>query len=232
MKKRSKKYKNFLAKIDKTKFYLLKDAITILKENNFVKFDSSVDLAINLNLNPKQADHNIRGAVVLPHGLGKKIRVLVFAKGDKVMEANEAGADYVGGEDLAQKIQEGWMDFDKVIATPDMMGIVGKLGKILGPRGLMPNPKVGTVTFDLKKAIKETKAGKVEYKLDKGATVHCSVGKISFSVEQLCENTFSLMDTIIKVKPASAKGTYIKSVYISTTMSSSLRLESSQFKIQ
>ncbi len=212
-------------KVDRTARYDLDGGISILKETGRAKFDESVDMAIRLGVNPKHADQMVRGTVVLPHGVGKSIRVLVFAKGEKEKEAQEAGADFVGAEDLVEKITGGWTDFDKAIATPDLMGTVGKLGKILGPRGLMPNPKVGTVTFDVGRAIKELKAGRVEFKVDKSGIVHTTVGKISFDIEKLKENVLALMDVIIRAKPASSKGTYLKSVAISTTMGPGIKLD-------
>ena len=212
-------------RIDRTARYDLDGGITILKETGPAKFDESVDMAIRLGVNPKHADQMVRGTVVLPHGVGKSIRVLVFAKGEKEKEAQEAGADFVGAEDLVEKITGGWTDFDKAIATPDLMGTVGKLGKILGPRGLMPNPKVGTVTFDVGRAVKELKAGRVEFKVDKSGIVHTTVGKVSFDIEKLKENVLALMDVIIRAKPASSKGTYLKSVAISTTMGPGVKLD-------
>jgi large subunit ribosomal protein L1 len=192
------------------------------------KFDQSVDIAINLGVDPRHADQMVRGAIVLPHGIGKDTRVLVFCKGDKEKEAQEAGADYVGGEELAKKIQdEGWMDFERVIATPDMMGVVGRLGKVLGPRGLMPNPKLGTVTMDVAKAVEENKAGKVEYRVDKSGIVHAVVGKQSFDAEKLVANAAALLDAINKAKPSAAKGVYMKKVSISTTMGPGVRVDPS-----
>jgi large subunit ribosomal protein L1 len=199
--------------------------MALLKEGKHAKFDESVDMAIRLGVNPKHADQMVRGTVALPHGVGKEVKVLVFAKGEKEKEAREAGADFVGAEELVEKITGGWTDFDKAIATPDMMGTVGRLGKVLGPRGLMPNPKVGTVTFDVGRAVKELKAGRVEFKVDKTGIVHTTVGKISFSAEQLKENVMALMDTIIRAKPSSSKGTYLKSVAISTTMGPGIKLD-------
>lgn len=212
-------------KIDRTVRYDLDGGLTILKESGRAKFDESVDMAIRLGVNPKHADQMVRGTIVLPHGVGKSVKVLVFAKGEKEKEAQEAGADFVGAEDLVEKITGGWTDFDKAIATPDLMGTVGKLGKILGPRGLMPNPKVGTVTFDVGRAIKELKAGRVEFKVDKSGIVHTTVGKVSFDIEKLKENVLALMDVIIRAKPASSKGTYLKSVAISTTMGPGVKLD-------
>jgi len=213
-----KRYVEAEKKIDRTRQYSLKDAIELVKQCAYARFDETVDMAINLGIDPKKSDQQVRGSVVLPHGLGKKVRVLVFAKGEKAKEAEKAGADYVGAEDLVQKIQEGWIDFDKAIATPDLMGMVGKLGKILGPRGLMPNPKTGTVTFELEKAIKEAMSGKVDYKTEKGGVVHVSIGKVSFETEKLVDNARAVIDSIIKAKPSSSKGRYLKDLYISSTM--------------
>jgi large subunit ribosomal protein L1 len=225
MDRHGKRYGQGKEKIDRATRYNLDAGIQILRETPRAKFDESIDMAIRLGVNPKHADQMVRGTVSLPHGIGKTVRVLVFAKGEKEKEAKEAGADFVGAEDLAEKISGGWTDFDKAIATPDMMGTVGKLGKILGPRGLMPNPKVGTVTFDLARAVKELKAGRVEFKVDKTGIVHTTVGKISFEPEKLIENVRALMDVIIRAKPASSKGTYLKSVAISTTMGPGIKLD-------
>jgi len=225
MAKRGKRYLESIKKIDRTARYDLDTGLKLLKETKPAKFDESVDIAIRLGVNPKHADQMVRGTVVLPHGLGKPVKVLVFAKGEKEKEAKEAGADYVGAEDLVMKISSGWTDFDKAIATPDMMGMVGKLGKILGPRGLMPNPKVGTVTFDVAKAVKELKAGKVEFRVDKTGIVHTAVGKFSFDADKLKENILALMDVIIRSKPPSSKGTYLKSIAISTTMGPGIKLD-------
>lgn len=223
-KKLSKKQKVARAKVDATKMYTVPEACALVKEVSSAKFDETVEIAMNLGVDPRHADQNVRGAVVLPHGLGKKVRVLVFAKGEKIREAEEAGADFVGGDDLAQKIQGGWLDFEAAIATPDMMGLVGRLGRILAPRGLMPNPKVGTVTADLKTAVKEAKAGRVEFKVNKAGIIQAPVGKVSFSPAALEENTKAFMEAIVRAKPAAAKGTYIKSAYVSATMSPSVRL--------
>ena len=225
MGKRSKTYLEMRKKIDPATKYDLEAGLKLLKESVRAKFDESVDMAIRLGVNPKHADQMVRGTVSLPHGVGKTVRVLVFAKGEKEKEAQEAGADFVGSEDLVEKITGGWTDFDKAIATPDMMGTVGKLGKILGPRGLMPNPKVGTVTFDVGKAVKELKGGRVEFKVDKSGIVHTTVGKVSFAEEKLKENVLTLMDVVIRAKPASSKGTYLKSVAISSTMGPGIKLD-------
>jgi large subunit ribosomal protein L1 len=223
--KRGKKYRDVSAKVDRTKKYPLEDAVRLLKEIAYAKFDESVDLAIRLNVDPRNAEQQVRGTVVLPHGTGKKLRVAVFVKGEKLREAEEAGADYIGGDDLVEKVKGGWLDFDVAIATPDMMRDVGKLGKILGPRGLMPNPKSGTVTFDLAHAIKETKAGKVEYRVDRTGIMHCSIGKTSFSPEQLRENAQTLLDAVYRAKPPSVKGQYVRSIYLSSTMSPGIPVE-------
>jgi large subunit ribosomal protein L1 len=225
MSERGKRYLQSREKIDRTTRYDLDDGLKLLKETGRAKFDESVDMAVRLGVNPKHADQMVRGTVVLPHGVGKAIRILVFAKGEKEKEAQEAGADFVGAEDLVEKITGGWTDFDKAIATPDLMGTVGKLGKILGPRGLMPNPKVGTVTFDVGKAVKELKAGRVEFKVDKSGIIHTTVGKVSFDTEKLKENVVALMDVIVRAKPASSKGTYLKSIAISTTMGPGIKLD-------
>lgn len=227
----SKKTKEAQKKVDEKKSYALPQASALLKEMAFAKFDETVEISMNLGVDPRHADQNVRGAVVLPHGLGKKVRVLVFAKGEKIREAEEAGADYVGGDDLAQKIQAGWLDFEAAIATPDMMGLVGRLGRVLAPRGLMPNPKVGTVTQDLKNAVKEAKAGRVEFKVNKAGIVQAPVGKKSFEAKAIEENTRAFIEAIVKAKPAAAKGTYIKSSYVSTTMSPSVRLDTTEFKV-
>jgi len=226
MGKASNRYKKASEAVDRNKLYPVEEAVSLLKTLPNGKFDESVDIAINLGVDPKHADQMVRGAVVLPHGTGKSVRILVFAKGDKEHEAKEAGADYVGADELAQKIQkEGWLEFDRVIATPDMMGVVGRLGRVLGPRGLMPNPKLGTVTQDVGRAVSEQKAGKVEYRVDKNGIVHCTIGKASFDETQLLGNLSVLVDTINKQKPASSKGTYFKKIALSTTMGPGLRIE-------
>jgi large subunit ribosomal protein L1 len=205
-------------KIEAGKEYSLEDAIKVLKESSFAKFDETVDLALNLGVDPRKSEQMVRGTVVLPHGIGKKVRVLVFAKGEKEKEALDAGADFAGAEDLVDKITKGWLDFDKSVATPDVMGLVGKLGKILGPRGLMPNPKLGTVTFDIARTVKEIKAGKVEYKTEKAGIVHVPIGKISFDSDKLIENARMVINSITKAKPATSKGKYLKKVSVSSTM--------------
>ena len=223
---RSARYKKALESIDRMKLYPLDEAISLIKGMPDSKFDESVDIAINLGVDPKHADQMVRGALVLPNGVGKSVRVLVFAKGEKEKEALEAGADYVGGDELAKKItDEGWFEFDRVIASPDMMGVVGKLGRVLGPRGLMPNPKLGTVTPNVAGAVNDQKAGKVEYRVDKSGIVHCTIGKKSFEPQQLLENAQALLDVILKAKPASSKGTYMKKVALSTTMGPGLRID-------
>jgi len=224
MAKHGKRYVDSLKLIDRSRLYEPAEAMKLVKETARAKFDETVQVAVKLGVDPKQADQTVRGAVVLPHGTGKSPRVLVFAKGDKAKEAQEAGADFVGAEDLVQKIEQGWLDFDVAVATPDVMNIVGKLGRVLGPRGLMPNPKTGTVTFDVKNAIREIKAGKVEYRLDKTAIIHVPIGKASFSQEDLTENFGTLMEAIIKAKPAAAKGQYIKSVAVSAAMGPGIRI--------
>jgi large subunit ribosomal protein L1 len=213
-----KRYATALAEIDQEREYPLEEAITLLKKGKPAKFDETVEMAIRLGVDPKHAEQMVRGAVVLPHGLGKSIRVLVFAKGEKEREAREAGADYVGAEELMEKVQGGWMEFDNAISTPDLMGQVGRLGKVLGPRGLMPNPKVGTVTFDVGRAVREAKAGKVEFRVDKAGNVHVPIGKRSFSENQLVENAMSIIEAIMRAKPASAKGQYLRNMTVSSTM--------------
>ncbi|NPA24812.1 MAG: 50S ribosomal protein L1 [Deltaproteobacteria bacterium] len=225
MAKRGKKYLANREKVDAQKKYPLVEAIELLKSLELAKFDESLDVAVRLGVDPRHADQMVRGAVVLPHGTGKSARVLVFAKGEKEMEAKEAGADFVGGDDLAKKITDGWLDFDKAVATPDMMGVVGKLGRILGPRGLMPNPKVGTVTFDIARAVKDIKAGKVDFRVEKAGIVHAPVGRMSFSVDKLHENIATLVETLNRLKPASSKGNYMRGFALSTTMSPSVRID-------
>ncbi len=214
-----------IAKVDRARLYALTEACELVKEASFAKFDESVDLAVRLGVNPKHADQMVRGATVLPHGIGKTVRVLVFAKGEKANEAEAAGADFVGADDLVQKVQEGWLDFDTVVATPDMMGQVGRLGRVLGPRGLMPNPKVGTVTFDVTKAVSDVKAGKVEFRVERAGIVHAPVGKRSFDPDKLAGNSRALLDALLRAKPASAKGTYLRSITLSTTMGPGIRID-------
>jgi len=220
-----KNFVNSLQKVNREKLYGLEDAIALAKEAAWAKFDETLDMAIRLGVDPRHSDQLVRGAVVLPHGIGKSARVIVFAKGEKEKEAKDAGADYVGAEDIADRISGGWLDFDRVVATPDVMAMVGKLGKILGPRGLMPNPKLGTVTFDVGKAVKEIKLGKVEYRVDKTAIIHVPVGKISFDARKLFENAAAVMESIIKAKPASSKGRYLKTITISSTMGPGIKID-------
>jgi len=223
--KRGKKYISKSENLDKNKMMSPGEAISWIKENHYANFNESIDISVNLGVDPRKADQIVRGTIVLPNGTGKVRRVLVFAQGEKAEEATKAGADYVGGEDLADKISKGWLDFEVCVATPDMMKHVGKIGKILGPRKLMPNPKSGTVTFELKKAIEDVKKGKLEYRTDKNGVVHCTIGRVSFGLKELVENYSALMDAIIKSKPASAKGKYVKSIYISATMSPSIKID-------
>jgi large subunit ribosomal protein L1 len=220
-----KKIEAAAAKVERGKEYALEDAVRLVKELTCVKFDETVDMALNLGIDPKKSDQMVRGTVVLPHGTGKKVRVLVFAKGEKEREAVEAGADHVGAEDIVEKIQKGWLDFDSAVATPDIMGLVGKLGKILGPRGLMPNPKLGTVTFDVGKAVKEIKAGKVEYKTEKGGIVHVPIGKVSFNESSLVDNAKVVVDSIVKAKPGTSTGKYLKRITVSATMGPGIRID-------
>jgi large subunit ribosomal protein L1 len=225
MPNRGKKYEQASKLVDREKRYSMDEACALVGKTAKKKFDETVDVAIRLGVDPKHADQMVRGAVVLPHGLGKTVRIAVFAKGDKAREAQEAGADTVGAEDLAAKVQEGWLDFDVAIATPDMMGVVGRLGKVLGPRGLMPNPKVGTVTADVTRAVREAKAGKVEFRVEKAGIVHVPVGKASFDVKRLTDNVNAILDTVMRAKPATAKGTYLKGISLSTTMGPGIRLD-------
>ena len=228
--KHGKKYIDSKKLIDSLKLYEPDEAVTLVKQTGKAKFDETVEISVRLGVDPRHADQQVRGAVVLPHGTGKKVKVLVFAKGDKATEAEAAGADYVGAEEYITKIQkENWFDFDVVVATPDMMGLVGRLGRVLGPKGLMPNPKSGTVTMDVTRAVNEIKAGKVEYRVDKTSIVHCPIGKTSFTEQQLGENLRALMDAIVKAKPASAKGTYIRSCVISSTMGPGIKVNSVRF---
>ncbi len=221
---KGKRYLEAKKKIDRGNLYEPREAFELLKETATASFDETVELSVKLGVNPKHADQQVRGTVVLPHGTGKEVKVAVFAKGDKIREAEEAGADFVGAEELVEKVQGGWVDFDVAVATPDVMGMVGKLGRILGPRGLMPNPKTGTVTFDVGRAISEIKAGKVEYRTDKAGNIHVHLGKSSFSPEKLLENFFAVIEALIKARPAAAKGQYIRSVTISTTMGPGIKV--------
>jgi large subunit ribosomal protein L1 len=216
--------------IDRSKKFSLTDGLDAVLAATYAKFDESVDVAVNLGVDPRHADQMVRGTCVLPHGTGKTVRVLAFAKAEKEKEARDAGADYVGGEELAKKIQEGWLDFDKAVATPDMMAVVGKLGKILGPRGMMPNPKVGTVTFDIGKAVSELKGGKVEFRVEKAGIVHCPIGRVSFGSDKLVENLKALMESIIRLKPSASKGVYLRGVALSTTMGPGLKLDPQEIR--
>ena len=228
--KHGKKYNEAAKQVDRATLYDPADAVALVKKTATAKFDETVELHIRTGCDGRHAEEQIRGAVVLPHGTGKTVRVLVFAKGDKVNEAEAAGADFVGGDELIPKIQnEGWLDFDVVVATPDMMGVVGRLGKVLGPKGLMPNPKAGTVTMDVTKAINDIKAGKIEYRLDKSNIVHCPIGKVSFSEEQLVDNLKAIMDAIVKAKPASLKGTYLKSITLTSTMGPGVKVSTLKY---
>jgi large subunit ribosomal protein L1 len=221
-----------MSKIDRNKVYQLGTALDVVKQTAYAKFDETVEVAVKLGVDPRHADQMVRGAVVLPNGLGKEVRVLVFAKGEKEKEALDAGADFVGGDDLVAKIQAGWFGFDTAIATPDMMGVVGKIGKLLGPRGLMPNPKVGTVTFEVGRAVKESKAGKVEFRVEKAGIIHAPVGKVSFEASLLKGNLLALVEALIKAKPSAAKGTYIKKISLSSTMGAGINLDISDVTAQ
>jgi len=225
-----KKFDAAKAKVEKGKTYNVAEAFELVPATVAAKFDETVEVSGRLGVDPKHPEQNVRGTVVLPHGLGKKVRVLVFAKGEKEAEAKEAGAEFVGGDDLIDKVSKGWMDFDAIVATPDIMGAVGKLGKVLGPRGLMPNPKLGTVTFDVKKAVTDLKAGKVEFRVDKQGNIHVPLGKLSFGATKLKENFLSLMEAIVKAKPASSKGIYLRSLFICTTMGPSIKLDQVEVK--
>ena len=225
-----KSYRAALAKLDRSQRYLLEDGLRLVEETARAKFDETVEMAVRLGVDPRQADQNVRGTVSLPHGMGKTVRVLAFAKGEKEKEAQEAGADFVGSEDLIKKISEGWFDFDKTVATPDMMAAVGRIGKVLGPRGLMPNPRTGTVTADIGKAVKEIKAGKLEFRVDKAGIVHVPVGKASFNPEKLIDNAKVVLTSILRAKPASAKGNYVRGVTVSTTMGPGIKIDLSQVR--
>jgi len=225
-----KSYRAALAKVDRNQRYLLEDTLRLVKETARAKFDETVEMAVRLGVDPRQADQNVRGTVTLPHGMGRAVRVLAFAKGEKEKEAQEAGADFVGSDELIKRISEGWFDFDKTVATPDMMATVGRIGKVLGPRGLMPNPKTGTVTPDIGKAIKEIKAGKLEFRVDKAGIVHVPVGKASFGAEQLIDNAKAVLMSLLRAKPASAKGNYVRGVTISTTMGPGIKVDLSQVR--
>jgi large subunit ribosomal protein L1 len=225
-----KSYRAALAKVDRSQRYLLEEGLRLVKETRRAKFDETVEMAVRLGVDPRQADQNVRGTVSLPHGIGKTVRVLAFAKGEKEKEAQEAGADHVGAEDLIKKISDGWFDFDKTVATPDMMAAVGRIGKVLGPRGLMPNPKTGTVTMEIGKAVKEIKAGKLEFRVDKAGIVHVPVGRASFSQEQLIDNAKAVLTSILRAKPPSAKGNYVRGVTISATMGPGIKIDLSQVR--
>jgi len=227
MSKRGKNYQEAAAKIDRQQRYGLEEAMALVKEASSAKFDGTIDMAIRLGVNPRHAEQMVRGAVVMPHGTGKSVIVAVFAKGDKAKEAEEAGADFVGDDDLLEKIKGGWLDFDKCIATPPMMATVGKIGRVLGPRGLMPNPKSGSVTFDVGQAVSEAKAGKVDFRVEKAGIIHAGIGKVSFSAEQLAANAQTLIDQLVKMRPATAKGTYVRNITVSSTMSPSIRISPS-----
>jgi large subunit ribosomal protein L1 len=230
MAKRGKRYREAAAKVDRNRRYPFSEAIELALQTASSKFDETLDAAVALGVNPRHADQMVRGAVVLPHGLGKTVRVLVFAKGEKEREALEAGADYAGAEDLIERIKGGWLEFDKAVATPDIMGQVGKIGKILGPRGLMPNVKVGTVTFEVAKAVNELKGGKVEFRVDRAGVIHAPVGKASFGADKLLQNLASLMEALVRLKPATSKGAYMKGIYVSTTMGPGIPVDSSDVK--
>ncbi|MFY9943727.1 MAG: 50S ribosomal protein L1 [Desulfobacterales bacterium] len=226
MPKRGKKYTNNKAKLDANKRYDFPEAVQLAIDTSYAKFDETIDVAVRLGVDPRHADQMVRGTVILPNGLGKEVRVLVFAKGEKEKEAADGGADFVGNDDLIEKIKEGWFDFDKAVATPDMMGAVGKIGRLLGPRGLMPNAKTGTVTFDVGKAVSELKAGKIDFRVEKAGIVHAPMGKVSFGVEKILENLTAFLETIVRIKPASAKGTYLRTIAVSTTMGPGIKIDS------
>ena len=232
MAKRGKKFTEAVKLVDSTKFYNVQEAIDLAKKTSTANFDATVEVAFRLGINTKKNDEQVRGAVVLPNGTGKTQKVLVFAKGEKLKEAEAAGADYAGDIEYINKIQQGWFDFDVIVATPDMMGEVGKIGRVLGPKGLMPNPRTGTVTFDVAKAVEEIKAGKVEYRAEKGGIIHAPIGKVSFDNEKLVENFLTVFETVEKAKPAAAKGTYMKSVNVTTTMGPAVKIDTSSVKIQ
>ncbi len=227
MGKRGKNYRNIIEKVGSDPLSL-SDAVALAKECSYAKFDESLEVALRLGVDPKHSDQMVRGTVALPHGVGKEVRVLVFASGESVKEAEEAGADYVGGEDLGKKVQEGWLEFDAVVATPDMMKVVGKLGRVLGPRGMMPNPKIGTVTPDVAKAVEEIKSGKVEFRVDKAGNIHSAVGRMSFEPDQLEENAQALIDAVLKAQPSASKGKYLKAAYLSSTMGPGIKLDEAE----
>ena len=230
MPKRGKKYSESKSNVDTQKRYEFAEAVESAIKSSYAKFDETIDMAVRLGVDPRHADQMVRGTVVLPNGLGKEVKVLVFAKGEKLNEAREAGADFVGGDDLVEQIQGGWFGFDKAIATPDMMGAVGKIGKLLGPRGLMPNAKTGTVTFDVARAIQELKAGKIDFRVEKAGIVHAPMGKVSFGVEKLIQNMVAFLETIMRLKPSSSKGTYLKAIAISTTMGPGIKIDTAVVK--
>jgi len=230
MPKRGKKYSESRKKIDAGTKHSVNEAVQMAIEPSYAKFDETIDVSVRLGVDPRHADQMVRGTVVLPNGLGKEVKVLVFAKGEKEKEAVDAGADFVGNDDLIEKIQEGWFGFDKAVATPDMMGSVGKIGRLLGPRGLMPNAKTGTVTFDIARAVKEVKAGKIDFKVEKAGIVHASMGKVSFGVEKIVQNAAAFLETIIRLKPSSSKGTYLKGIAISTTMGPGIKIDAASVK--
>ncbi len=230
MPKRGKKYIESKSSVDTQKRYEFAEAVESAIKSSFAKFDETIDMAVRLGVDPRHADQMVRGTVVLPNGLGKEVKVLVFAKGEKESEAKEAGADFVGGDDLVEKIQGGWFGFDRAIATPDMMGAVGKIGKLLGPRGLMPNAKTGTVTFDVARAVQELKAGKIDFRVEKAGIVHAPMGKVSFGVEKLIQNMVAFLETIMRLKPSSSKGTYLKAIAISTTMGPGIKIDTAVVK--
>lgn len=225
MAKRGKRWVAARQKIDRAQLYGLEEAVALAVETATAKYDETIEMAVRLGVDPRQADQNVRGSVVLPHGTGRSVRILVFAKGEKEVEAREAGADHVGGDDLVKKISEGWLEFDRAVATPDMMGLVGRIGKILGPRGLMPNPKVGTVTFDVAKAVQELRAGKVEYRVEKAGIVHAPIGKKSFGPEKLADNARALLDSLVRAKPSAAKGNYLRSLAVAATVGPGVRID-------
>jgi len=222
---KGKKYGQAVEKVDRSKFYELEEGVGLVVSSAFAKFDETVEIATRLGVDPRKADQMVRGTVQLPHGTGKGVRVLVFAKGDKEKEAKEAGAEYVGGEELIEKVKGGWFDFDRAVATPDMMGAVGKIGKLLGPRGLMPNPKAGTVTFNIKEAVQELKAGKIEFRVDKAGIIHAPVGKISFGAEKLKDNVIAMLEMILKLKPPTSKGVYLKNIALSSTQGPGVKVD-------
>lgn len=225
MAKRGKRWDAARLKVERARLYSLDEAIALALETATAKYDETIEMAVRLGVDPRQADQNVRGSVVLPHGTGRTVRILVFAKGEKEIEARDAGADFVGGEDLVKKISEGWLEFDRAVATPDMMGLVGRIGKVLGPRGLMPNPKVGTVTFDVGKAVQELRAGKVEYRVEKAGIVHAPIGKKSFGPEKLTDNARALLDSLVRAKPSAAKGNYLRSMAVAATVGPGVRID-------